>query len=347
MHLVDYLIVAAYLVGLFAIGLVLARKAGRGDDDYFLGGRNMPWWALGASGMSSNLDVAGTTTIIALIYHFGLHGFFIEFRGGVVLPIAVWLAFMGKWHRRSNVTTTAQWMELRFGTGPGGRGARFVAAMTYLVITVGMVFFFLSAAGSFIAEFWPGTPATGDIRALREDVKTLAGEADVFLSSDGLTAYRSVTSAASPEQVSAAEKMLAEQAALGPLVAERHEHEQWLAVGMAAVALAYTAAAGLYGVVWTDVFQAVIIAVAAVYTSVVAFKPRDARPARAVAGVGVQHRLSTAFQQRAGPEPHRGLRQLLVVRVVPDLLPRQGLAGGPGRQRGQRVHGPAVLRGPE
>ena len=35
-----------------------------------------------------------------------------------------------------------------------------MAAMAYLVNTVGMVFFFLSAAGSFIAEFWPQD--TGD-----------------------------------------------------------------------------------------------------------------------------------------------------------------------------------------
>jgi hypothetical protein len=39
----------------------------------------------------------------------------------VALLIAVFLAFMGKWHRRSGVMTTAEWMELRFGSGPGGR----------------------------------------------------------------------------------------------------------------------------------------------------------------------------------------------------------------------------------
>src|SRR5690606_16840575 len=131
------------------------RRAGRGADDYFLGGRHIPWWALGASGMASNLDVAGTIVIISFIYTYGLQGFFIEMRGGVVLPIAIWLAFMGKWHRRSNVTTTAEWMELRFGRGLQGRLARYAAALTYLVITVGMVTFFLVAAGKFLADFTP------------------------------------------------------------------------------------------------------------------------------------------------------------------------------------------------
>ena len=271
MHPIDYSIVGLYLVGLFVIGILLARKAGRGDDDYFLGGRNMPWWALGASGMSSNLDVAGTTTIIALIYHFGLHGFFIEFRGGVVLPIAVWLAFMGKWHRRSGVTTTAEWMRLRFGAGPGGRAARFTAALTYLVITVGMVFFFLSAAGSFLAEFWPGTPAISEIRAVRGEVASLADEAGLTVSKDGLSATRDITAAVSPEQADAARRTVERQAELRPMVEERESHERWLAVGMAVIALAYTAAAGLYGVVWTDVFQCVFIAAAAIYVGVVAY----------------------------------------------------------------------------
>ena len=106
MEALDYVIGVLYLIILAAIGVTLARRAGQSSEHYFLGGRAMPWWALGASGMARNLDVAGTMTIVALIYLYGLHGFFIELRGGVVLPIAIFLAFMGKWHRRSAVMTT-------------------------------------------------------------------------------------------------------------------------------------------------------------------------------------------------------------------------------------------------
>lgn len=155
MHWLDYGIVAAYLIILVTKSFFLAKKAAGGSEDYFLAGKKMPWWALGASGMSSNLDAAGTMTIIALIYTYGLHGFFIEMRGGVVLPIAVFLAFMGKWHQRSQVVTTGEWMHLRFGHGMQGKAARFTAALTYLIITVGMVVFFLAAAGKFLAVFLP------------------------------------------------------------------------------------------------------------------------------------------------------------------------------------------------
>lgn len=201
MEILDYSIIGVYLVGLMTISVLLARKAARGSEAYFLGSRRMPWWALGASGMSSNLDAAGTMTILALIYLYGLHGFFIEMRGGVVLPIAVFLAFMGKWHRRSEVVTTAEWMHLRFGDGAAGRAARTMAAATYLIITIAMVVFFLAAAGKFLAVFLP-FDATA------------------------------------------------------------------CAVAMALIALVYTMVSGLYGVVWTDVFQAFLIGAAAIYVSV-------------------------------------------------------------------------------
>ena len=203
MHLLDYGILAAYLIVLVGKSLLLAKKAAGGSDDYFLAGKKMPWWALGASGMSSNLDAAGTMTIIALIYTYGLHGFFIEMRGGVVLPIAVFLAFMGKWHQRSNVVTTGEWMHLRFGTAAPGKAARFTAAVTYLIVTVGMIVFFLAAAGPFLAAIVPWS----------------ATQCQVV---------------------------------------------------MALAALMYTMISGLYGVIWTDVVQAGLIAFAAVYVAVLA-----------------------------------------------------------------------------
>ncbi|WP_428387331.1 sodium:solute symporter family transporter [Mucisphaera sp.] len=203
MHTIDYLIVAAYLLILITKSLFLAKRAAAGASDYFLAGRKMPWWALGASGMSSNLDAAGTMTIISLIYLYGLHGFFIEMRGGVVLPIAVFLAFMGKWHQRSHVVTTGEWMLLRFGNTWQGRAARYTAAFTYLIITIGMVVFFLAAAGKFLAVFLPFDATT-------------------------------------------------------------------CAVAMAIIALLYTMISGLYGVIWTDVLQAALIAFAAIYIAITA-----------------------------------------------------------------------------
>ena len=114
MHFIDYSIVVLYLLAMVFFGLRMRKKASEGIESYFLGNRSMPWWMLGASGMASNLDVTGTMINTALVFALGVSGFFIEIRGGVVLVMAILMIFMGKWNRRSQVMTFAEWMHFRF-----------------------------------------------------------------------------------------------------------------------------------------------------------------------------------------------------------------------------------------
>lgn len=259
MQLIDYVVLGVYLVALAGMGLWLTKRAGQSTEHYFLGGRAMPWWALGASGMASNLDVAGTVTIVALIYAYGVQGFFIELRGGVVLPIAVFLSFMGKWHRRSQVMTTAEWMILRFGDGWQGRSARLMAALTYLVITVAMTVFFFTAAGRFLAEFVP------------------------------LSAWQCT-------------------------------------LIMAGVAFGYTLLGGLYGVVWTDVFQAGIIGAAAIYVAVLA--TNAVNPELLLAWPGAQLNRFVPVLSSAGLGPYSAFGGFLLVWAAKGLLEGLGGSGG-------------------
>ena len=146
---IDYAFIAAYLAGIMILGLWLERKARDNIDAYFLGNRSLPWWALGASGMSSNTDIAGTMVITALIYSLGVKGFFIEIRGGIVLIMAFFMIFMGKWTRRAQVMTQAEWMRLRFGDGHEGRTARLIAALANLVVSIWIISYFAVGGGKF------------------------------------------------------------------------------------------------------------------------------------------------------------------------------------------------------
>lgn len=199
MHWIDYTIVVLYLGALIAIGLYLQRRAGKSIDSFFLGDNKMPWWALGASGMASNLDVSGTMIIAALIYALGAQGFYIEIRGGVVLMLAFFMIFMGKWNRRARVMTLAEWMEYRFGTGRQGQAARLIAAVANLAFAIVTVTYFAQGAGIFL----------GRILGISPDLA---------------------------------------------------------AIGMIALASIYTIASGLYGVVYTDVFQGFLVFGAIIYT---------------------------------------------------------------------------------
>ncbi len=211
MALIDKLIVAVYLLGMVLTGLYFQKRAAGSIESYFLGNKKMPWWALGASGMASNLDISGTMISIALIYALGMRGFYIELRGGIVLIMAFLLAFMGKWNRRSGVMTMAEWMNLRFGAGRQGQLARLIAAAATLITTVWIVTYFAVGSGKFIGEFL-GIPAFWGLRP-----------------------------------------------------------EFWAGALMISLAMIYTVASGLDGVVWTDVFQGALIFVTIISICFIAF----------------------------------------------------------------------------
>ncbi|MEJ2634840.1 MAG: sodium:solute symporter, partial [Calditrichia bacterium] len=196
---IDYTIVVVYLLGIVLVGLWLQKKASAGIDSYFLGDRGIPWWALGASGMASNLDVSGTMINTAFVFALGASGFFIEIRGGVTLIMAFLMIFMGKWNRRAQVMTLAEWMRFRFGKDRDGDVARIISAISVIVITIAMITYFAIGSGKFIAEFL------------------------------GIPSFWGLSS------------------------------EFWASTLMIGLAMIYTVASGLYGVVWTDVFQGLLI----------------------------------------------------------------------------------------
>ncbi len=153
METIDLIIVIVYLLAIVSVGLIAQKKASKGIDSYFLGNRKLPWWALGASGMASNTDIAGTMINTAFIYALGTKGFFIEIRGGVTLIMAFLMIFMGKWNRRSQVMTQAEWMHFRFGSGKEGDLARIISAISAIIMTIAMVTYFVLGAGKFVGEF--------------------------------------------------------------------------------------------------------------------------------------------------------------------------------------------------
>lgn len=199
MVFIDYLIILVYLIGMVAVGVYFQKKASSSVDSFFLGENKIPWWALGASGMASNLDVSGTMINVAMIYSLGIMGFFIEIRGGIVLVLAFFMIFMGKWNRRAKVMTMAEWMKFRFGDDIQGKTARIVTAMAMIIINIAIITYFAYGSGKFIGEFL--------------NVPDFAGLSSEF----------------------------------------------WASALIILIAMIYTVSSGLYGVVWTDVFQGILI----------------------------------------------------------------------------------------
>jgi len=152
---VDILIIVGFLVLVTVIGYVMSSIASKGMDDYFLGGKRIPWYVLGISTATSNFDMAGTMIIVAVVFALGFKGFLVEIRGGVGLSLAFLMVFLGKWLRRSRVMTSAEWMKLRFGTDTQGKWAHVISAAANIILSLGMIIYFSKGAGKFLTHFIP------------------------------------------------------------------------------------------------------------------------------------------------------------------------------------------------
>ncbi|MCB1130068.1 MAG: sodium:solute symporter [Verrucomicrobiae bacterium] len=154
----DYVFMGLYVLVLIFLGFYLKRLASRSLDNYICGGKNIPWWAMGISGMASFLDLAGTAVIVSFLFLLGPQGLFVEFRGGAVLVLPFMMLWTGKWHRRSGCLTGAQWNIYRFGDCWGGRASQLMGVIATVLTTIGMLAYLIIGAGIFLSTFLPFSP---------------------------------------------------------------------------------------------------------------------------------------------------------------------------------------------
>jgi solute:Na+ symporter, SSS family len=158
LNFIDSSIIVIYLVITMGVGLIMTRKASQSLDNYYLGGRSLPWYMLGMAGMANWFDLTGTMIITSFLYMLGPKGLFIEFRGGAVLILAFLICYTGKWHRRSGCMTGAEWIAYRFGTGTEAKWMRFFKAFMTVVATVGMLAYLIRGTSLFVGMFIPMSP---------------------------------------------------------------------------------------------------------------------------------------------------------------------------------------------
>ena len=109
MHPIDIAVVILYFVLVIGFGIWYRKRAARDLESYFLGGKRLHWTLLSMSGAVSNFDITGTMWMVSIVYSIGMKSWWHFQMCGFILP-AFCLAFIGKWVRRSNVLTGAEWM---------------------------------------------------------------------------------------------------------------------------------------------------------------------------------------------------------------------------------------------
>lgn len=156
MHWIDLTVLGLYLGAVVTIGFLVKRRASKGLESYFLGGRELPWWMIAMSGSSSYFDITGTMWIVSMFVAYGFNGFWIQWVWGFLIA-AFYLAYMGRWIRRSAVMTGAEWMVYRFGPGPGGDAARLAYTMFAVLTLTTFIGYTAVGMGKFGSQFLPLT----------------------------------------------------------------------------------------------------------------------------------------------------------------------------------------------
>ncbi len=154
MNLLDWSVIALYFATVLGIGVWYQRRAARNLDSYFLGGKSLHWLMLAMAGAVSNFDITGTMWIVSLITLFGMKSMWNHWMWGFLMG-AFFMAFMGKWVRRSGVMTGAEWMVTRFGSRRDGRAARTAYSLMAVVTLTAFVGYAFQGIGKFAAVYVP------------------------------------------------------------------------------------------------------------------------------------------------------------------------------------------------
>lgn len=140
------------------LGFRYRKRASLNLESYFLGGKRMHWLALAMSGSVSTFDITGTMWIVSMMFVLGMKSLWIHWMWGWMMG-AFCLAYMGKWVRRSNVMTGAEWMITRFGDDKGGKVARTAYALMAVITLASFIGYAFQGIGKFASVYLPFSPA--------------------------------------------------------------------------------------------------------------------------------------------------------------------------------------------
>lgn len=154
MELIDVLIIALYLILTLSIGIWVSKKASKGLDSYFLGGKSIKWYYLGLSNGSGMFDVSGTAWMVGILFLYGVKSFMFMWMWPIWNQIFV-MMFLAVWIRRSGVMTGSEWILTRFGDDKAGRASHLIVAIFAVIASIGFIAYFFEGVGKFMTVILP------------------------------------------------------------------------------------------------------------------------------------------------------------------------------------------------
>ncbi|MFZ8887205.1 MAG: Na+:solute symporter, partial [Steroidobacteraceae bacterium] len=129
---VDLWVVSCLLLVTLGLGLWSARRSGRDSEQYFLSGRNLPWWLVGVSMVATTFSTDTPNLVTDLVRTRGVAGNWLWWAFLLTGMLTVFL-YARLW-RRSGVFTDLGFYGLRYS----GPAAEFLRA--FRAIYLGLLF---------------------------------------------------------------------------------------------------------------------------------------------------------------------------------------------------------------
>ncbi|MBU2525893.1 MAG: Na+:solute symporter [Bacteroidetes bacterium] len=139
----DYIIIVLFFSITLFIGLSVSKKSGSDATQFFLSGRNMPWWLLGLSMVATTFSTDTPNLVTDIVRKDGVAGNWVWWAFLLTGMLTVFV--YAKLWRRSNVSTDLEFYELRYGGAPAKFLRRFRA------VYLGIAFNILAMSGVTLA----------------------------------------------------------------------------------------------------------------------------------------------------------------------------------------------------
>src|SRR6185503_4626351 len=127
---IDWSIIAVYFLISIVIGLHFTRRAGKSTDEYFLGGRSIPWWLAGVSIVATTFSSDTPLLVTGITARGGIAGNWVWW--AFVLSGMLTVFFFARLWRRANVMTDVEFTTIRYS----GKAADFLRIFRAVYLSV-------------------------------------------------------------------------------------------------------------------------------------------------------------------------------------------------------------------
>ena len=130
----DWTIIATFFSITLFIGVYVSKKAGTSSNEFFLSGRNMPWWLLGISMVATTFSTDTPNLVTDIVRNNGVSGNWVWWAFLITGLLTVFV--YAKLWRKSNVNTDIEFYEFRYGGKPASFLRKFRAVYLGVIFNV-------------------------------------------------------------------------------------------------------------------------------------------------------------------------------------------------------------------